>query len=229
MLIEAVKSLPPPLPPPSSSTATGPSLAPFQPRETSDSVEIPFFIRGKTWRDLPFLPKPEQLSRPPQYIADLLVGLYFDKLHYTFPVLFKPHFMQQYRHLHRAGPDVPAARDRRFLMVFFGVCACASSLLPGDSERGFAGIEYYEEALLLYYASTGETSLERVQCLALLAMCAAGWNTLTQSWILAAQAVRAALDIGLHLSGQLVGLSEALYSGHSKTALYRADQKEEIY
>lgn len=203
MLIEAVKSLPPPIPPPSSVLAE-----PGNPhrQEPPDNVEIPFFIRGKTWRDLPFLPKPEQLPRPPQYSADLLVGLYFDKLHYTFPVLFKPHFMQRYRQMYRADPDAPAAHDRRFLMVFFSICACASSLLPGNSERGFAGIEYYEKALLLYYASTGEASLERVQSLALLSMCAAGWNTLTQSWMLAAQAVRAALDIGLHLSGHLVSL-----------------------
>lgn len=210
MLIEAVKSLPPPVPPPSSMAAeSGGSHR----EEPPDNVEIPFFIRGKTWRDLPFLPKPEQLSRPPQYSADLLVGLYFDKLHYTFPVLFKPHFMQRYRQMYRAEPDAPATRDRRFLMVFFSVCACASSLLPGNSERGFAGIEYYEKALLLYYASTGEASLERVQSLALLSMCAAGWNTLTQSWILAAQAVRAALDIGLHLSGHLVRLSPFVVSG----------------
>ncbi|SPO02311.1 uncharacterized protein DNG_04984 [Cephalotrichum gorgonifer] len=201
MLIEAVQSLS--SAPSASSMTAGPPGA-SHPHDPSDGVEIPFFIRGKTWPDLPFLPKPEQLSRPPQYTADLLVGLYFEKLHYTFPVLFEPQFMQQYRQMCRAPSDAPSSQDRRFLMVFFGVCACASSLISGNSERGFAGIEHYEKALLLYYASTGEASLERVQCLALLSMCAAGWNTLTQSWILAAQAVRAALDIGLHLSGRLI-------------------------
>ena len=163
---------------------------------------MPFFVQGKTWPELPFLPKPEQLSRPPHYVAELLIRLYFDKLHYSFPVLFKPSFMKRYHQMLRSGPD-PSVVQRRFLLIFYAVCACASSLLPSASESGFPGIDYYEKALLLYYASTGEASLERVQCLALLGSCAAGWNTLTQSWMLAGQAVRAAQDIGLHLGDRL--------------------------
>lgn len=204
MLIEAVRSLPHAATVMStSSTLNEVGGAPDDVHTPSDP-EIPLFVRGRVWPVLPFLPSPEQLSRPPKYVADLLVKLYFEQLHYTFPVLFKPQFMQCYRQMFHAGPDNSSPQDRRFLSVFFAMCACASSLLPTSSERGFAGIEYYEKALLLYYASTGEASLERVQCLALLAMCAAGWNTLTQSWLLAGQAVRSALDIGLHLSSGLV-------------------------
>ncbi|KAL1872321.1 hypothetical protein VTK73DRAFT_1552 [Phialemonium thermophilum] len=204
MLIEAVKSLSPggsqPAVACTPSTAEGVSTA----KTDAADLEIPLFMQGSVWPDLPYLPKPEQLSRPPKYVADLLVNLYFDHLHYTFPVLFKPHFMQKYRQLLRPGPNAAdTGADRGFLMVFFAVCACASSLLPGPADRRFAGIEHYEKALLLFYSATGEASLERVQCLGLLAMCAAGWNTLTQSWMLAGQAVRAAQDIGLHLSRRL--------------------------
>lgn len=169
-------------------------------------TEIPIFVRGKVWPELPFLPRPEQLTKPPQYVSDLLIRLYFDQLHYTLPVVFRPHFMKQYRQMTRSGLDSVenSSADRRFLMIFYAICACASSLLPSTSDTGFPGIEYYEKSLLLYYASTGEASLERVQCLALLSMCAAGWNTLTQSWMLAGQAVRAAQDIGIHLSRRTV-------------------------
>lgn len=186
MLIEAVKSL-------------SPNTVTTRPQGTD--VELPLFTRGQVWPQLPYLPTPDQLSRPPQYVADLLVKLYFDQLHYTFPVVFKPHFKQRYRALYRNGSG---GSDRRFLLVFFAVCACASSLFPSTSNARFPGLEYYEKALLLYYASTGEASLEKVQCLALLAVCSAGWNTITQSWILAGQAVRASEDIGLHLSSRLV-------------------------
>lgn len=199
MLIEAAKSL---SPAEAGTVSTTAREAPDN-NDTSDP-ELPLFVRGNVWPELPYLPKPEQLSRPPQYVADLLIRLYFDQLHYTFPVLFKPHFIQRYKRLYRAGSSDTAAHDRRFLLVFFAVCACASSLFPSPSETHFPGIEYYEKALLLYYASTGEASLEKVQCLALLSMCSAGWNTLTQSWALAGQAVRAAFDIGLHLSSYLV-------------------------
>lgn len=102
-------------------------------------------------------------------------------------------------------------------MVFFAVCACASGLLPSTSERGFPGIEYYEKALLLHYASPGQASWENVQCLALLAMCAASWNTLTRSWSLAGQAVRSAMDIGLHLSNRYVSRSSLISSLVSDT------------
>lgn len=172
----------------------------------AEYVELPLFVRGKVWPQLPFLPRPEQLSRPPQFVADMLIKFYFDQLHYTFPVVFKPDFMARYKKMSRfpADSSQAAPSDRRFLLVFYSICACASSLLPLSSDSGFPGIEYYEKALLLYYATTGEASLERVQCLALLSMCAAGWNTVTQSWTLAGQAVRAAQDIGIHLSTSFV-------------------------
>ncbi|KAK9777755.1 putative Transcription factor domain-containing protein [Seiridium cardinale] len=166
---------------------------------TNQSIEIPLFVHGQRWPELPHLPKAEQLSRPPQYIADLLVNLYFDQLHYTFPILHKPHFMSRYKQMNSSRASEPP--DRRFLSVFFAVCACASSLLPSDGKSSrFPGLDYYEKALLLHYASHGEVSLEAVQCLALLAMCSAGWNTLTQSWNYAGRAVRAAQDLGMHLS-----------------------------
>lgn len=162
-------------------------------------LEVPLFVHGQRWPELPHLPKADQLSRPPQYIADLLVNLYFDQLHYTLPVLHKPHFLARYKSLN--SPKSPEHPDKRFLSVFFAVCACAASLLPSDGKSArFPGLDYYEKSLLLHYASHGEASLEGVQCLALLAMCSAGWNTLTQSWNYAGRAVRAAQDLGIHLS-----------------------------
>ena len=197
MLIEATQELSPNC----TTTPQGPGTS-----ETQDPkpVELPFFIPGVVWPVLPFLPKPEQLPRPPQYIADLLVGLYFDRIHYTFPIVFKPHFLQRYRQAYRGSSSGAMGGDRKFLMVFFAICACTSSLLPAGSGNQLTGNEYYEKSLLLYYSSAGEASLERVQCLGLLALCTAGWNILAQSWMLAGQAVRAAMDIGLHLDTHLV-------------------------
>lgn len=196
VMIEALKSLSP---------ETGIGNSPATPvdlrhPETNMSIlELPFFDRGRTWPPLPFLPKPEQLIRPPRYVSDLLVNLYFDQLHFTMPVIYKPYFMQRYNTFinDRSGKTV----DTGFLSVFFAVCACASGLLPREPRNPgmFTGLQYYESALLLHYKSTGEGSIEQVQCLTLLSMCTAGWNTLTQSWKFAGQAVRAAQDLGLHV------------------------------
>ncbi|KAF5551680.1 c6 zinc finger domain-containing protein [Fusarium mexicanum] len=62
--------------------------------------ELPFFVHGLRWRDLPYLPKAEDMNLPPKYIADMLVGLYFEHYHYTFPVIYKPHFTESYKSLY---------------------------------------------------------------------------------------------------------------------------------
>jgi hypothetical protein len=187
--------------------------------QENDEAEIPLFVRGRLWPQLPWLPRPEQLTRPSQYESDLLVGLYFDRIHHTFPAIFKPHFMTRYRRMLAGRSSRPTrastsqndsnsndknAEDPEFLLIFFAVCACGRSMLPEGPESGLPGLEYFEKALLLYYASHAQASVERVQCLALLAMCSAGWNTLTKSWSLAGQSVRDAVDIGLHLSSRRV-------------------------
>lgn len=163
-------------------------------------LELPWFSWGKTWPRLPHLPEASQLPRPPRYVSDLLINIYFEQLHCTFPVLHKPHFLQRYNLLVNARNW--DAVDAGFLSVFFAVCACASGLLPQEqgTRSTFTGLKFYESAILLHYSSTGEGAIEQVQCLSLLSMCSAGWNTLAQSWKFAGQAVRAAQDLGLHVS-----------------------------
>ncbi|CAG9952688.1 unnamed protein product [Clonostachys rosea f. rosea IK726] len=209
LLVQAIQSLTPA----SSTNSESPSFCtPGQtgptPMERRVSIEIPLFVHGLQWRELPHLPKPEELNLPPRYVADMLVGLYFNQFHYTFPVLYKPHFMDQYRQLYIVRKET--GWDRNFLSVFFAVCACASSLVASDGNNStFPGLEYYERALLVHYSTTGQATMERAQCLALVSMCCAGWNTLSLSWHFAGQAVKAAQDLGMHL-GRL-----APVSGHS--------------
>lgn len=159
----------------------------------------PFFIPGKTWSSLPFLPTPEQLRLPPAYLADLLLQVYFDRLHASFPLLHKDHFLRKYKSLQSGRQQ--QRTEARFLAVLYAVCACASSLLLKDHfpSSPFPGLEYYENANLMQLRCMGEACIEQIQCLALLAHCAAGWNTLSQAWKYAGQAVRAAQDLGYHV------------------------------
>ncbi|KXH37286.1 hypothetical protein CNYM01_01299 [Colletotrichum nymphaeae SA-01] len=118
LIVEAAKSLLPNL-----ATTTPSSTGASHETPNLPELEIPPFIRGKVWPPLPYIPAPESLPRPPQYISDLLVSLYFDKLHYVFPILIKPHFTNRYQKLLRAGQDSSSPKRGRFLMVFFAVCA----------------------------------------------------------------------------------------------------------
>ncbi|KAF4466034.1 Zn(II)2Cys6 transcription factor [Fusarium albosuccineum] len=200
LLVQAIQSLTPP----QSEVSESPAFA--LERQTGAiqkggklSLEIPLFVHGLKWRELPYLPKPDDLSLPPRYVADMLVGLYFDQFHYTFPVLYKPHFIESYRRLYTIRKET--TRDRGFLSVLFSVCACASSLIASDGNLStFSGIEFYEKALLLHFSTTGQANIERTQSLALMSMCCSGWNTLSSSWHFAGQAVRAAQDLGMHMS-----------------------------
>jgi len=129
-------------------------------------------------------------------------------------VVYKPHFMLRYMKLMDSSNSPDTEIDAGFLAVYFAVCACASALLPKEpgNTTTFTGIQYYENAMVLQHASTGEGSIEQVQTLALLSMCTAGWNTLAQSWKFAGQAVRAAQDLGLHVSLQSLEEGFVAYS-----------------
>ncbi|KAL4791222.1 hypothetical protein BDV19DRAFT_401511 [Aspergillus venezuelensis] len=160
MMIEAVASLSPggtsSKPLPFSSQPPGTSAGPAAGAE----VSLPFFIQGQVWPELPYLPHPGDLGRPPQYVSDLLVNIYFDQLHYTFPILYKPDFMRRYHLMNSASAKRDTGVGRGFISVFFAVCACASSLLPrAPGSSSLPGIEYYQKALLLHFASSGEKGL----------------------------------------------------------------------
>lgn len=165
------------------------------PTNNEQGLELPIFVKGSRWPEMPYFPKPSDLPRPRQYVSDNLINLYFDQLHHTLPVLYKPKFMARYKQLTTGSGN--AATDKKFLSVFYAVCACASGLIVPEGQRpDFPGLEYYQRSLVLHYSTTGEASVERVQALALLSMCAGGFNTQTQAWNFAGQAVRAAQDLG---------------------------------
>jgi hypothetical protein len=197
VMIEALKTLNP----------TSPASSPIESRTSEKPdivIELPFFKHGQLWPRLSCLPQAEALPRPPHYISNLLIDIYFEQLHFVLPIIYKPHFMQRYKLLlnNRSRGDV----DAGFLAVFFAVCACASGLLPKEPGTSslFTGLQYYESAMILHQGSIGEGTIEQVQTLALLSMCSAGWNSLAQSWKFAGQAVRAAQDLGLHVSIYLI-------------------------
>ncbi|OAQ59150.2 fungal specific transcription factor domain-containing protein [Pochonia chlamydosporia 170] len=193
LLIDAVRATSKP-----AESPQGPSLfSPSPMREKYTTAPLPFFTPGIVWPSLPYIPQPEQVPLPPRYIADVLVNLYFDQVQCIFPVLYRPRFMNQYQDLMNNSSSRNSAPE--FLSVFFAVCAYSSSLMDPSSGQRFSGIEYYEKAVVLHCAGTGRSSIEQVQGLALLSLCASRWNTLAQGWKFAGQAVRAAQDLGLHV------------------------------
>ncbi len=58
-------------------------------------------------------------------------------------------------------------------------------------------------ALILHYISSASMQVEHVQCFLLMSSFLCSVNCLPQAWLLVGQAVRAAQDIGLHVSSLL--------------------------
>ncbi|KAK4688123.1 hypothetical protein P7C73_g1987, partial [Tremellales sp. Uapishka_1] len=205
VLAEAVDSvrqanLPPAVVNSASSTPDGPTM----------TVDHLYFRPNVLYRPLNGLPAPETLEYPPMILSDTLVQLYFERIHHTFPIVDKPSFLSKYEAamdgLRRGQPS----RDAHFLCVLFAVYCSAASLTKKvfqdhpefqfSSPNEYIGLEFYEKALYMYWSSFRMMTIDNVTCMAILSSCLAGWNTLSQAWVLAGQAVRGAQDGGLHRS-----------------------------
>lgn len=69
---------------------------------------------------------------------------------------------------------------------------------PGEAE---AGMVWFERSQILHFSTIREIDIHQVQCLTLQATFQASVNAMPMSWLLANQALRIAMDIGLHVSG----------------------------
>ncbi|KAJ3936890.1 MAG: fungal-specific transcription factor domain-containing protein [Lentinula lateritia] len=177
-------------------------------------IQLPFFAPDKTFRKQPALPRPDDIGYPSHELADELVATYFANIHHTFPILHQQTFVDQYMKAMEQKAKGKPSREHGFLSSLFAVFACGACLIEkgrpksGQGEGNeFRGFDFYEKAQLLFWMGTGSSQIEHVQCLSIMAICNATWNTLAQSWINVGGAVRRAQDLGLHLSGRHLPLT----------------------
>ncbi|KAH8830218.1 fungal-specific transcription factor domain-containing protein [Flagelloscypha sp. PMI_526] len=177
------------------------------PHAPGPSVNKIYFPASVFFGKTTALPGPEEVEYPDRDLADKLVETYFSRLHYLMPVIDKPSFAHQYRHLMDNTHDFNLARsETAFIALVFAVFACAASLVDdprlktGTSDDGGMGMVYYERALILQYISHARIQPAHVQCFILLSSFLCSVNCLPQAWILVGQAVRTGQDVGLHRS-----------------------------
>jgi hypothetical protein len=133
-------------------------------------------------------------------MSDILVNLFLTGINTMFPILHEGSFTRQYKEY--LGRSLTNQEPSPFRAILFAVYACASNMLavPRQNQEDTNGRDYFEVSLLDHYRNLGHGGLEEIQCLTILATCAASWNRLTEGWRLAGQAVRAAQDLGLHIN-----------------------------
>ncbi|KAF8633682.1 hypothetical protein AX15_001292 [Amanita polypyramis BW_CC] len=124
------------------------------------------------------------------------------------PVVHKPSFLEQYRHLMDNKDNLRLVRTQAaFLSLVFAVFACAAPLVNDSRlttddriDEGGMGMIYYERALVLQYITHANIQIAHVQCFILLSSFLCSVNCLPQAWLLVGQAVRSGQDLGLHRS-----------------------------
>ncbi|KIY71796.1 hypothetical protein CYLTODRAFT_418512 [Cylindrobasidium torrendii FP15055 ss-10] len=186
-----------------------PSPAPSSSQGGDPSVNLPFLNPTQQWLRPESLLRIENISYPSPAVADELVSIYFTTIHRTFPLLHQHDFLQRYMRAMTAKQDGLPITDTTFLALLFSVFACGACIgrkkgkAQNDSNGSptiFYGVNYYESAQTLFWMSSGQSKLEHVQCLILLAVCNVTWNTLAQGWLNTGQAIRRGQDLGIHRS-----------------------------
>ncbi|KAK7471016.1 hypothetical protein VKT23_002429 [Stygiomarasmius scandens] len=192
-------------------------ISPDSTRPSQTEIRLPFFNPNKHFRTHRALSRPDDITYPSPEQADELVTAYFSQMHHTFPILHQQSFVERYMKVMEDSALGCPSQDHAFLCLLFAVFACGACISttgrPKSREKSpegqtdFSGWEFYERAQLLFWLGMGSSKLEHVQCLAILAICNATWNTLAQSWISAGGAVRRAQDLGLHRLGRRLPLT----------------------
>ncbi|KAF8512070.1 fungal-specific transcription factor domain-containing protein [Gautieria morchelliformis] len=144
---------------------------------------------------------------PPEDLMDSLISLYFDKLHWIFPVLHIPTFHSHYRcKLH--------IRNHRFAIILLLVCAvgsryssdprvlptCAELEKESEEERWLqAGLDYYAQVFpYLGRSPVYAPSLFDLQKLALACLYVQDSKNNPQGWSWCGLGIRIASEAGAH-------------------------------
>ncbi|ORY57697.1 fungal-specific transcription factor domain-domain-containing protein [Leucosporidium creatinivorum] len=164
------------------------------------------------------LPPPAGVELPDRDLADKLINVFFEQLQPLYPILHRPTFMREYEilwktPLHRLNPMKMA--------LVFAVLACASPLVDDRraqnqgrfnpalgatfSLQSTVGVErngvgFYGTANILVLHGVTDATLEQVQTYALFALFLCNSNCAARAWIVLGQAIRFAVDLGLHRS-----------------------------
>ncbi|KAF9076577.1 hypothetical protein BDP27DRAFT_1313567 [Rhodocollybia butyracea] len=135
-----------------------------------NEIQLPLFTPNATFRKQSSLPSPEDITYPPADLADELT------------------FIERYIKVMEEKVKGRPCKDHGFLSALFAVFACGACLIEksrlkagGQNEDEFRGLEFYEKAQLTFWMGTGSSQIEHVQCLSIMAICNATWNSELQS------------------------------------------------
>lgn len=136
---------------------------------------------------------------PPKHVADRLLSHYHGSVHVYSPHLHWPSFIREYEDLYRAGTFEECSHI--WVAVFYAVLACGTLMDPQPSGAAHEaeGAKYIEECLRSVNTWSDELTLNSARASLLVSIYFIEVNLRSAGWMWLGAAVRAALDIGLHM------------------------------
>ncbi|WOO79215.1 Cutinase transcription factor 1 alpha [Vanrija pseudolonga] len=174
----------------------------------------------------------EEAIFPPRADAEKMIDAYFVEVHPVLPVVNEHDFRRDFNTLmDKVEVGDFSGLSGGFMSVVFAMFALGErvivvgrayrrectklregradddTLLPGEAE---AGVIWFERSQVLHFSTIREIDIHQVQCLTLQASFQAAVNAMPMSWLLASQALRIAMDIGLHRAAPRFKVSYAI-------------------
>lgn len=136
---------------------------------------------------------------PPKHVADRLLSHYHGSVHVYSPHLHWQSFIREYENLYRAGSFERCSHI--WVAVFYAVLACGTLMdpQPSGAAQEAEGAKYIEECTRSINTWSDELTLDTARAALLLSIYFIEVNLRSAGWMWLGAAVRAALDIGLHM------------------------------
>lgn len=138
---------------------------------------------------------------PPKHVADRLLSHYHGSVHVYSPHLHWPTFIQQYEELYRTGTLESCSHI--WVAVFYAVLACGTLMdpQPSGTAQEAEGAKYIQDCMRSINTWSDELTLDTARAALLVSIYFIEINLRSAGWMWLGSAVRAALDIGLHMDG----------------------------
>lgn len=138
---------------------------------------------------------------PPKHVADRLLSHYHGSVHVYSPHLHWPTFIQEYENLYRAGTFESCSHI--WVAVFYAVLACGTLMdpQPSGAAQEADGAKYIHDCMRSINTWSDELTLDTARVGLLISIYLIEINLRSAGWMWLGSAVRAALDIGLHMDG----------------------------
>ncbi|KAL6713476.1 hypothetical protein ACLMJK_008941 [Lecanora helva] len=189
--------------------------APQYPRSRHDGKTLtPISATSYHCDDLSVLPQDDvdRFEVPNKAIGDALFQSYLNTVHWSFPIIGKTTFVQQYNVYYRRPESRPNPNWLAILNLIFAIGAKYSHITRaewrGDSRDHLI---YFTRARMLGLSTDailGHADLQKVQITGLMSFYLMATNQINRSWTMSGIALRHACTLGLNLRNESVDVTE---------------------